>query len=273
MINNRLSTRTILCAGHFLKIIAKKADIITKRNENIHVKSAFLFAFSLLQNSTTIKEFENFLGNIIIMFGESNQTSECLASIKQIKKSVSTRNLDYVEKVLNTDLCSSKIGEDISDMIELMNNSNKTIKESNTSLKKMSPFTWYFEKLLKDNMKSLNQDHKHCKPNIYYNFELVELISEYLYILPMWTGILINKWQNLFAYHDIITRITNNVVENWFGRLKDHILMKKKVMPSELVAALYRRLLAKYIRSYFELDFDEGKVESSFRKSRSMEKR
>jgi hypothetical protein len=52
-------------------------------------------------------------------------------------------------------------------------------------------------------------------------------------------------------------------VENWFSRLKVHILKKRKVMPSELVAPLYKRLLAKYVKFYCNNDTDKTKVEKS----------
>ena len=77
----------------------------------------------------------------------------------------------------------------------------------------------------------------------------------------MWTGIILKKWHRMFPQFDLLTRITNNIVENWFGSLKTFILKNKRVMPSELVSHLYRRLLAKYLKSYFQFDFEIDKVE------------
>ena len=79
----------------------------------------------------------------------------------------------------------------------------------------------------------------------------------------MWTGIILKKCHRMFPQFDLLTRITNNIVENWFGRLKTFILKNKRVMPSELVSHLYRRLLAKYLKSYFQFDFEIDKVEKA----------
>ena len=61
----------------------------------------------------------------------------------------------------------------------------------------------------------------------------------------------------------LLTRITNNIVENLFGRLKTFILKNRRVMPSELVSLLYRRLLSKYIKSYICFDYEKDKTDTA----------
>lgn len=263
MINNRLATRNILCAVHILKLIAKKADCITKKQGSIKIKKSFLFAFSLLQNSISIEEFETFLLLMHSMFCEKKRTPTCINSIETIKTAVQTRNLQYVENILNTDFDSDNLESQIEVKIELMNNSNKSIKASTSILQEESPFTKHFQTWFRIHVPSFNTDSNQYEPNLYYSPELMELINDLLYIVPMWTGIILSKWQQLYPQFDIVTRIANNIVENWFGRLKNNILKKKKVMPSELVAVLYRRLLAKYIESYMKHDIDKSKIEKA----------
>ena len=269
-INSRLPTRTILCASHFLKTISKKVKQLTS-DQNVKIKTAFLFAFSLLQNSSSIDEFKNYFLHIIYMFGEAKKTQQCIDSINFIKKAIATRNFTYVEKILSDDFKSSSFEVSISENIILLNNSNDAIKEVESSLKKKSPFTKYFNEWLIENNIFINTglfennklENEELETNFYHNNQLITLIIDYLHIIPMWTGIILKKWHRMFPQFDLLTRITNNIVENWFGRLKTFILKNKRVMPSELVSHLYRRLLAKYLKSYFQFDFEIDKVEKA----------
>jgi hypothetical protein len=224
VINNRLATRTILCASHFLKSIAKKAKQLTN-DETIFVKKAFLYAFSLLQNCSSMNEFEHYFLHLILiyLFNEQSKNEKCLTGIKTRKNAIKTRNLDYVNKILNNEQELCNIDDEIKETV-LLNNSNDAVKESEASLKQQSPFTKYFKKWFADKKLVLNKTSAPInlisEPNFYYNPKLIELIVEYLHTLPLWTGFTIQKWQQLFPKFDLLTRITNNLVENWFGNAK-----------------------------------------------------
>ena len=266
-INNRIPTRTVLCASHFLKTIAKKAKAVTN-NQTINVKKAFLFAFTLLQNSSSIEEFKTFFLHIIYMFGEPYKSERCIESINFIKSAISTRNLAFVDKITNAEFELNDFNElHNKDDIMLLNNSNAGIQTPETSLKKFSPFTKYFSLWFIDNEIVVNKSTQdlcsNYQANFYYNGKLIEIIVDYLHILPLWSGIILKKWQEMYPNYDILTRVTNNLVENWFGRLKNFILKNKKVMPSELVSLLYQRLLAKYLKSYIQYDMDKNKIEKA----------
>jgi len=58
-----MNTRVNLCATHFLKNIIDKAKFIKDNKINIVYKT-FIYSFTLLQNSTSLNEFENFLFHI-----------------------------------------------------------------------------------------------------------------------------------------------------------------------------------------------------------------
>ena len=96
--------------------------------------------------------------------------------------------------------------------------------------------------------------------NQYFFPELFSLIHKKLHLVPLWTGILIKQCQNnMLEKNQIqstepflnITRLTNNPVENYFGHLKNNILMKKKnLMPSEVLGPIYQNLKSKYYQFY-----------------------
>ena len=88
--------------------------------------------------------------------------------------------------------------------------------------------------------------------NEYYYPELFDLITNEMYLIPLWSGIVIFKVQQRYKdyYNQVLCRLTNNFVENWFGNLKNNILFGRLMMTSELTAKLYQRIVSKYIEFY-----------------------
>ena len=76
------------------------------------------------------------------------------------------------------------------------------------------------------------------------------------YLLPLWTGILINEFFNLYPKYPSKPRLTNNQVENSFKILKNHLLNGEKVLPSTLSAILYRKAEAQYFEFYAQKESD-----------------
>ncbi|CAF0975266.1 unnamed protein product [Brachionus calyciflorus] len=103
-------------------------------------------------------------------------------------------------------------------------------------------FTSYKKKILEE-IKSYDHEAesttKVTELNEFYCPSLVEIIDNYMHILPLWTGICLTnlKYPKMSPYYEKeITRLTNNGVENWFKILKNDILQKNKfVKPSILI--------------------------------------
>lgn len=116
-----------------------------------------------------------------------------------------------------------------------------------TSVINNSPYKLYYEVLIKNFIRNrINIDEQTKMPNFYYSPELFDIIKKKMYLLPLWSGVMINK--NIFKTE--FTRLTNNPVENWFGNLKNDILKNKRVFISELTTLTYSRLKSKYIDIY-----------------------
>jgi hypothetical protein len=91
--------------------------------------------------------------------------------------------------------------------------------------------------------------------NYYYEPRLFNLIDDKLHVLPLWTTVIIYKTGKILNNDYLIksTRLDNNPVENYFGNLKNKILGKNKVFPSELCSLNYQDLLSKKIEYYNEI--------------------
>lgn len=86
--------------------------------------------------------------------------------------------------------------------------------------------------------------------NEFYAPDLFHIIVDYLHLWPLWTCIMISPILQMNPLYKQTTRLSNNPVEGWFRHLKNSILKKRRVMPSELVADVYRRLEMKYKEFY-----------------------
>lgn len=93
--------------------------------------------------------------------------------------------------------------------------------------------------------------------NTYFCPQLFEIIENYFYIIPLWTGIILNHQEQPFSK----TSLTNNPVENWFGHLKNNVLKNRKVMPSQFVGSVYQILYSKFI-----LYYNDSMLKSNFNK-------
>ncbi|CAF1040289.1 unnamed protein product [Brachionus calyciflorus] len=153
----------------------------------------------------------------------------------RLEKAVMSRKLiiDEIEKEGHNDFLNT----------EKILNEKDNFEHSGTPVRQLSPFDSYFKVLLSN--LSYKEDSKELNAN--YQPELFSIIETYLYLMPLWTGVMIHCEELNF-----VTRLSNNQVENWFNHLKNNMLKEEKVMPSEFAGLVYQRILAKYILYYKE---------------------
>jgi hypothetical protein len=84
---NSIKTVIYLCAAHFIKLIIKKVKVAEPQLDD-KVKREFVFAFSLLQNSTNLIEFENYFTHIIRVFNTQKFNELTKASLSFLRLSV-----------------------------------------------------------------------------------------------------------------------------------------------------------------------------------------
>ena len=224
------------CSTHFLKNIIKKTKSI-KKSKN--VKTAFIFMFTLIQNAITLEQIENYLINILNIFNSEYMDESVFNSLFFMTRSLKDRNLNCIDIELERTPEEQDRDQHFEQFL------NESHSEQNEKEEKCSNFDKYFSDKLKphyefiENKKNIKNDMK----NEFFCPNLFELLKEYLYIIPLWSGIMISK-----KSEKILTRLTNNPVENWFSQVKNKILnKKKKVSCSELVTLLYKKLLSLYL--------------------------
>lgn len=242
-----MKTRIFLCSTHFLKNIikhSKKIDCTTA------IRKTFIFMFSLVQNALTINEIEYYLINIHNVFNSKYFDPTVAFSLKCLGDYIKKRNLNNLE----TDDTYSK--DEANRNLEF----SLFVKETNIfisvdfefEVKKCSPFKTYFDKKVVNYNQMIKKKESETSVDTYilnefFCPELFDLLNDYLYILPLWTGLLINPETISYITK---TRLTNNPVENWFNQVKNHILTKKKVSTTEIVGSFYKNVLAKYYKFY-----------------------
>lgn len=96
-------------------------------------------------------------------------------------------------------------------------------------LKYESPYHKYYLEKIKGFKEFLTHtsDSPDYHPNEFYCPKLFTIIASQLYLLPVWSGIII--YHQKIGY-DTKTRLSNNPVENWIGQLKNNILRADNIV-------------------------------------------
>ena len=100
-----------------------------------------------------------------------------------------------------------------------------------SSLVKGSPFAKYFDEAIDHNNQvifSYNESQPSVVINPYFNEKLFTLIKQKLYFVSMWSGLLLDICVNTFPNHfdKKFNRLTNNIVEGYFGHIKHHTFQR-----------------------------------------------
>jgi hypothetical protein len=266
---NKIKVRSFLCATHFLKMIIDKTRV---KNADKSIVKTYNLLFTVLQNCVTFYEFETVFTHICWIlecpFKNNAKFQESFDYIDTILRERSTKIdlseiideeiSDYQEQSEDSfqnsepeDVERTQIDEErskrkklpISQKIDLSN--EKTIREK-------SKFFQYFNniqnKIETEIVSCLDFDNMDTDLNMYYNQEVLNLISSYNYIMPLWSGVMLNDLA--LNKTSLITRVTNNSVENYF-KIKKHSTLnhQKKKLPSEITTPFLlkvRSLALKY---------------------------
>ena len=108
----------------------------------------------------------------------------------------------------------------------------------------------------------LQNNEKKTLPNEFYCPDLFKILTERLYLLPLWSGLIIH---NEIKHYKVNTRLSNNPAENWFEQVKYKVIKRKKVSTSEMVTPIYKRIFVKYINTFYE----EKKLQDQYKDAKS----
>ena len=258
--SSKFMTIVYLCSGHFLKSLIIQCK---KTSSDKRINRIFAFAFTLLQSSTSIEQFNLYLFHIQNIFTSHHLSANVNKSIDTISIELRDRDLDKIN-INFTDDDLSHTASKIPSSIE--NDSN--INES--SLVKGSPFAKYFDKTIDKNnqvISNYNQSQPSAVVNPYFNEKLFTLIKQKLYFVSMWSGLLLDICVDTFPNHfdKKFNRLTNNIVESYFGHIKNHVFQRSRnQLTSELSTKLFVRLQAKYNQFYTDQEDINGHSSASF---------
>ena len=258
--SSKFMTIVYLCSGHFFKSIINQCK---KSSTDKRVNRIFIFAFTLLQSSTSIQQLNLYLFHIQNIFTSHHLSANVNKSIDTISIELRDRDLDKININFSDDdlsLVASKFPTSTDN--ESANNES--------SLVKGSPFAKYFDEAIDHNNQvifSYNESQPSVVINPYFNEKLFTLIKQKLYFVSMWSGLsdvvdVVNTFPNHFDKK--FNRLTNNIVEGYFGHIKHHTIQRYRQLTSELSTKLFVRLLAKYNQFYAEQDDNIGRSSASF---------
>ena len=184
---NILVTKLHICATHVLNIIIRSAKLVTKSDK---IRHAFVLSFTLLQNATSTDEFERYLVHIYNLYMQPKFNSSCAVSLFILGNELRIRKLYNDIDLYNSQETNNDSDQNIFKYVTLSENEVSNIKLN-------SPFTIYFDKRIKKISIAVKKSHIYnliIDPvNEFFNPQLFKLISDRLYNVPMWSGLLIGK--------------------------------------------------------------------------------
>jgi hypothetical protein len=237
---NKIDLRVYLCAFHFLRIIERK---VKKRQcGNIKQIELFFQFVRLLQNSKSIKEFNDHLANMFYVFNYKTTNGIIEKSIQSVTTNKSAFMTEKLPK--DSEFKASKSEED----------KPFNYKKTKQEMKSKSKFNQYFSNFFKNLREKEPMEHDGNK-NDFFCPELFQVIVDYLYLMPFWTGCVL--WDLK------VTRLTNNYIETWFGHLKADLLKGDIVMPSAFISVLFNHIRSLFAQ-YYNREFEKTTRESLF---------
>jgi hypothetical protein len=244
-------TFVYLCSTHFLKNIIKKTKPF-KSSVNQDVINQLIFGFTLIQNSITQQEIENNMINIYNIFNNKYLDQTVVYSLKALRTELINRDLHRVNIQNISSPTLTKRNAQFAKNLDLSD--DQSFLESNKTIITNSPFNRYFDIFFVNMQQNIDKKtvNLNLKPNPYYQPELFNIIRKQMYIIPLWSGIMIYKCQLMYpdSFERILSRLSNNPAEGWFGHLKNDLLENETVLASQLATILYERIQAKFIEFY-----------------------
>ena len=212
------------------------------------MKTNYFSSFFSLELICRPPQLKNFLQkNYFILIFKIRKTQSFYESFFAIQNSISNRNLNkddlpYEETEVDKKRADSKK--------ELKNPINKIFTVNQfRNLKNQSPFFKHFKNIIIGWKRKIQNERcdENIETNIFYNPALFNLIQDYLYLIPLWTKVLLKKLKPELDFSNL--SLHNNPVENYFDILKNKIL-ETISWPSEICAKTYLRLEQKYNQFY-----------------------
>ncbi len=239
---NLNQTKLKLCSLHFLRSIIRAIRKLNTEIENVkEVRFSFLFSVTLLLESKSMSEFESNFKRIYLMFCIQNINKSVNESIDFLSKSIQSRNDEFLKFYLKANVDADLSDENKKNKLSFYKNYEI---EQIKSLKKESAFSEHFNLLINEIIKSITIDDA-MEKNKYFCPQLFELIKSELYLMPLWSDIVIEKCKQfkLVGAESIGDKLTNNIVESHFSSIKNVILNRQKNLnPSEYVAPIYKSI-------------------------------
>ena len=226
-LSDKINFRPYICSTHLLKNIIDKTKKIGNLEQNI--KNTFIFCFSLIQNSTNFQYINDLFVHIFFIFNSQKINENMLKSLNIINREIKKRDLETVD-VNGTREPYLRERDEM--FIELKREFLIKNTDFKGNIKKNSPFNDYFlakiqayQAILKEQEKVFG--YEQLNNNEFYCPKLFNILVDKLYILPLWSGLMLSK---KIRETNNVNRLTNNPVENYFGFFKIYLLQKDYIL-------------------------------------------
>ena len=196
-----------LCVAHFMKNTSTNIHEVCKDKGLVRFA---LHAFGKLQTAVTLDEGKCLFRSIAVVLLSPTKSNEVQHNIKTLQTLFYEESIPGVEGGSHQILCESHSEED-------------HLHQPSDSIKASSPFTSIFQEIEDEVQKSKDSDENvNEEKNAYYSPQIFAKIASYMYLFPLWSGIVI------YLLPQKIKKDSNSIVEGWMKIVKQDILQKQR---------------------------------------------
>ena len=229
-LQNVNQTIIYLCSVHFLKVIFKHAEPILKVLGK-ETSDVFKFTFTLIQNCIDIQQMAVYFRHFFNIFKFPKFDQVVSHSVSFINFELKTRNFEkssIVESLI--ELPGQKEHQKFKDVLDKENEQTfycENIHNSRESREKKSPYLDFFNEEIEKIKRSdeyMNNKTGHII-NPFYSPKLFQIVYNYLYLTPLWTGIMLYQFKQMYPdkVPHIVSKEDNNKVESHINEKKTFI--------------------------------------------------
>ena len=242
-----------LCSVHLIHGIS--FNLNKKFKIDLNVQKLILHSIGFIVKSTDLSKINNVFDSLCFVFCSKVRNTKTNFHISKLESFIFNNNPEI------SDFSEPECMDDI----PISNN------KANSTYRQKSSFGKHFVRILECCQEELNDvDHfsNSSESNPCYNPEIIEyLLTYYLPILPLWSGIILGN-RNIESRYNM-THYSNAIVENWMRIIKLDILHSKtNLRPVYFIRNLYPDIVSRLSAFKFAFHPRASKVFNRHKRSR-----
>ena len=255
--NPELKVIIHLCSAHLLHGIGFYINKKYKLKKDM--KKLFLHSIGFMVRTTDLALINIVFSALCMVFKSSHLSETVIGNIKILESYISGSSVEFLDN-----------SEDNNE--EDITNDNLDVVKAGNLMKDRSPFGKHFINISQQCDINVSSQHNTGEANPYYYPDLIGyLLTYYLPILPLWSGIILGP-HRMSVDGKKYSHYSNAIAENWMRIVKIDILNSKcNLRPGDFIRTIYPAINSRISAFKFGLHPRAGKIFKYGKRKRELE--